>query len=140
MSEQATSCMAFIHSMHKKFKLLMSLDDGSEKARKKVGRNFLIDDEERTEIVNLALMGTKLGEIQKRTGRKQQAILMTLAIEGVDVRPLYANKPNCDYSMALGKECHQYLAKRNNLLQFSKDRKVTLASAAVSLGMYRSTL
>ena len=132
--------MAFIASMHKKFKMLMSLDDGSEKAQKKVRRNFLIKDEERATIINLALMGTKLGEIQKRTGRRQQAILMTLAIEGVDVRRLYKNKPNCAHSMALGKECHTYLAKRNNLLQFSKDRKVTLASAAVSLGMYRSTL
>lgn len=140
MSDHATSCMAFINSMRQKFKLLMSLDDGEVKTKRKVGRNFMIEDEERTEIVNLALMGTKLGEIQKRTGRRQQAILMTLAIEGVDVRPLYANKPNCAHSMALGKECHDYLSKRNNLLKFSKDRKVTLASAAVSLGMYRSTL
>jgi hypothetical protein len=137
MSEQATSCMAFIASMRQKFKLLLSLDDGSECKKK---GSSLIDDEERTTIVNLALMGTKLHDIQKRTGRRQQAILMTLAIEGVDVRPLYKNKPNCAHSMALGKECHTYLAKRNNLLQFSKDRKVTLASAAVSLGMYRSTL
>lgn len=137
MSDQATSCMAFIHSMHQKFKLFMSLDDGGKCKNK---GSSLIDDDERTEIVNLALMGTKLHDIQKRTGRRQQAILMTLAIEGVDVRPLYANKPNCAHSMALGKECHTYLAKRNNLLQFSKDRKVTLASAAVSLGMYRSTL
>jgi len=137
MSDQATSCMAFIHSMRNKFKLLLSIDDGSECKKK---GSSLIDDEERTRIVNLALMGTKLHDIQKRTGRRQQAILMTLAIEGVDVRPLYKNKPNCAHSMALGKECHAYLAKRNNLLQFSKDRKVTLASAAVSLGMYRSTL
>jgi len=136
MSDQATSCMAFIASMRQKFKLLMSLDDGGEK---KSGNSSLISDEERTTIVNLALMGTKLHDIQKQTGRRQQAILMTLAIEGVDVRPLYKNKPNCAHSMALGKECHTYLAKRNNLLQFSKDRKVTLASAAVSLGMYRST-
>ena len=136
MSDHATSCMAFIHSMHQKFKLLMSLDDGECKNK----GSSLIDDEERTEIVNLALMGTKLHDIQKRTGRRQQAILMTLAIEGVDVRPLYKNKPSCAHSMALGKECHDYLSKRNNLLKFSKDRKVTLASAAVSLGMYRSTL
>lgn len=137
MSDQATSCMAFIASMRQKFKLLVSLDDGGEK---KSGNSSLISDEERTTIVNLALMGTKLHDIQKQTGRRQQAILMTLAIEGVDVRPLYKNKPTCAHSMALGKECHTYLAKRNNLLQFSKDRKVTLASAAVSLGMYRSTL
>ena len=141
MSEQANSCMKFLHSMQKKFKLLMEIGGDDEKpARKKMESKYLMSERERKTIINLAEMGVKIADIQKQTGRQNQAIIMTLAIAGIDIRPLYKREIRNNYSMELGRDCHNYLAKRNNLLKFTKDRGVTFATAAVSLGMYRSTL